>query len=351
MYDAFGVERDEEVAKVMGLKPIANFARGAANAVKGKPAGMGPSTLAGSRGTAMGTQARGLAGATSNKIKNAAATGIVSAAAHPGRTAAGVIGGTALAGAGAGYAIKKSADPFEVSKAWKKEYQNGALAAGGGLATAGGAMAGVHGANQLIEGLSVPFKTDAYRLKLAGKKNLVRAGAFIGAGGLLGAAARHHTAKPESHAVKKSAHDMFVGEKRPKRWGYEKGPEGRSARWKASKVASRESALFSPRGTNRKKNWAVHGANVGAGTAIGAPVGAAVGALAGRKFGVGPKTGAFIGAASGAEVGANAGGYNALRVVGNRSGNKAREAAIATGHARAPRKGEKVSMFGTLKKK
>jgi hypothetical protein len=145
------------------------------------------------------------------------------------------------------------------------------------------------------------------------------------------------------------ASELFVGEKakyakKEDRVGYIPGKGGRT---QAMKTSAREAAFFSPRGTNRKKNWAQAGANAGAGIGGGAAVGAGIGAA------LGGKAGAVRGAAVGGLGGGYVGATNTYRMRSNRSLNRAFDEGVKNGTMRKPKSGEKVNWKGSvaLKKK
>jgi len=112
MRDAFGVEHDDEVAKAMGLRPVADFVKGAASALGRKAPGMGPMTQAGSKGAGMGAGVRQAAGA----VKTGATSGFSTARAampkipKPTGTqmkVGGAIAGTGLVAGGVGHSMGK----------------------------------------------------------------------------------------------------------------------------------------------------------------------------------------------------------------------------------------------------
>ena len=124
MRDAFGVELPDEVAKAFGLRPVADFVKGAATALGRKPAGMGPMTQAGARGTGAGTGVKsayrsvksGLTSGAPKQAYQAAKSGVNTARAgmpkipRPSSTqmkVGGAIAGTAGVAGAAGYAAGK----------------------------------------------------------------------------------------------------------------------------------------------------------------------------------------------------------------------------------------------------
>lgn len=110
MRDAFGVEHDDEVAKALGLRPVADFVKGAASSLK--MARSSPISSAGRAGASMPGQIKQAASA----VKTGATSGFGAARAampkipKPTGTqmkVGGAIAGTGLVAGGAGYAAGK----------------------------------------------------------------------------------------------------------------------------------------------------------------------------------------------------------------------------------------------------
>jgi hypothetical protein len=117
-------------------------------------------------------------------------------------------------------------------------------------------------------------------------------------------------------------------------------PKG--ARIRTATDASREAALFSRKGKNRKGNWQTYGRNIGVGTGIGAAAGLAAGAALKH-----PAQGLALGAGTGAVGGEFAGSSKIQR----RAMTRAFNGAIDRGDMRTTGPGETVGLSGSVRRK